>query len=84
MRKPRKFFFFFLPTNMISVNTALWVQGLHLGEGMFVSQERSDLGRSDRLFAFSLFPHRPGFREVRSCGRKLAGKRPFFMNQGAS
>ena len=65
---------FFLPTNMISVNTVLWVQELHLGEGMFVSQERSDLGKSDRLFVFSLVPHRPGFREVRSCARKLAGK----------
>lgn len=85
MGKPKQtFFFLFWPTNMISVNTAVWVQELHLRGGMLVSQEGSDLGRSDCPFIFALFPPRPGFREVSSCGGKLAGKRPFIMKQGTS
>ena len=84
MGKPKQTCFFFWPTNMISVNTALWVQELHLGGGMLVSQERSDLGRSDCPFVFALFPPRPGFRDVSSCAGKLAGKRPFIMKQGSS
>ena len=48
--------FFFWPTNMISVNTALWVQELHLRGGMLVSQERRDLGRSDCPLSLHYFP----------------------------
>lgn len=60
MGEPKTNFFFFLgggrgTTNMISVNTALWVQELHLRGGMLVSQERSGLGWSDCSFVFSLF-----------------------------